>query len=1081
MSKIDKEKKSSKYKTFLNQKRLTKNDYYEYKKENKKFTDELYPANDHSIYSQNSNGEFNDKKNGQKLKDELDEDLELKDKKYTIEWERISDREHFRQIYNEKISHEQIEQGSLGNCYLISLMASISHFPKLIIGERDKDTPHLLYNIEYGDIGYYEIMFFIDGCFKIVIIDDYIPFFKENGGTIFSKSSENYYWVNLVEKAYSKICGGYTSMNVDNNKNSYDYFQVFTGFKFEKFTFYDEEKEKLIINKKDIKNIFNIIEDNLKDNSKKFNIIITSSTPDENKGLYLEENYIPYKHSFSILDCKKIKINNDKNEMKLLLINNPWGRNVYNGGIGKYCLENLNNDVMNLKPYIENNLNSEDGTFWIDYESFVKNYISINICKIPCNYNCINYFLSNQKCFELPLIYKLEIDKKTNVWFNINITRSKSIIKHKEKFKVFTFLVINQISEEGKIIETMSKSIGSDDIQVNYDLEKGKYLVWIYIPKKYVPEKKELNAKFMVSFNNKIKLKFLNYDVDFKYIINTCEYLFNLNNEENLNEIEENKFIKCLVDCNSLKGILILYFKNKSKDKKIEVEPETKCDGFKPIKDDDKIDFKKLNIILNPGECMYYVGISVKIKSSFSVGGLSLKCLESHTKKNESKEYNFIDYIKEKDKSEEKFKIVKYQTNPYCFIKTNFNKNKDEREEENLLNFFTSLMAQKLKPKGVNKEKIKIISENIWSQMNEDEKYLIMKKYEEKKKELKNNVLKTQVLKYIKRNSMTMNDRSKFDNEIQNMRMKTRLSKEIKIAKFEDDLDELEIKIENILTKIEYLKEKEKDEIELDQYINKQNLIASEIKKLLKEKITRETANNIDEKKCKLANEYYLFSEKMSKYLKKHEEKMKLYNKINEDGSQISTEINELIKLYNDKKLDLKKEVSNLISKFNILAKEKKKLKLLDIHKKCDDTVIKKQKEILRDIDTIQNGLNSLLENIKQENKDKIKKQNELLTPDIIEKVNKRYNELINDLNKLKEIDNDYENIIQIIKEENALIRELESFNNKIDENNFKSNFEDFKNLESKHNKLAEKINNFQRNFFSKINNYNEFIRQNDN
>ena len=75
MSKIDKEKKSSKYKTFLNQKRLTKNDYYEYKKENKKFTDELYPANDHSIYSQNSNGEFNDKKNGQKLKDELDEDL----------------------------------------------------------------------------------------------------------------------------------------------------------------------------------------------------------------------------------------------------------------------------------------------------------------------------------------------------------------------------------------------------------------------------------------------------------------------------------------------------------------------------------------------------------------------------------------------------------------------------------------------------------------------------------------------------------------------------------------------------------------------------------------------------------------------------------------------------------------------------------------------------------------------------------------------------------------------------------------------------------------------------------------------
>ena len=116
MSKSIEEKKPIKYQTFMNQKRLTKNDYYEYKKENKKFTDELYPANEHSIYSQNSKGEFNDKVNGQKLKNELDEDLELNKNKLTIGWERISDREHFRQIYNEKISHEQIEQGSLGNC-----------------------------------------------------------------------------------------------------------------------------------------------------------------------------------------------------------------------------------------------------------------------------------------------------------------------------------------------------------------------------------------------------------------------------------------------------------------------------------------------------------------------------------------------------------------------------------------------------------------------------------------------------------------------------------------------------------------------------------------------------------------------------------------------------------------------------------------------------------------------------------------------------------------------------------------------------------------------------------------------------
>ena len=725
---MNNEKKSqNEYETFLNQKRLTKNDYYEYKKQNKKYTDELYPANDYSIYSQNANGEFKDKKNGQILKEQLQEDLELKEKNLTIEWERISDRAHFNQIYNEKISHEQIEQGSLGNCYLMSLIASISHFPKLIIGEKDKNTPHLLYNIEYGDIGYYEILFFIDGNFKIVIIDDYIPFFKENGLAVFGQSSESYFWVNLVEKAYSKICGGYTSMNVDDNKNSYDHFQVFTGFKYERFALYDEEKEKLIINKNEISHIFKIIEDNLNDKTKKYNIIITTGTPDENKGILLEENFIPYKHSFSILDCKKIKIKKDRGVMKLLLINNPWGRNVYDGGLGKYCLENLNDDVINLKPYIESNLNSEDGTFWIDYDTFVKNYISINLCKIPCNYHCTNFSLSNKTNFELPLIYKLVVDKKANIWFNININNSNSIINHKDKRKISKFLVISQINNEGKIIQTFSKTMCMDDMQVNYDLEKGNYLIWLYIPKKYDSNGQELKGSFIISSENKLKIKFLKYDKDFNYIINTCEYLFNKNNKEKMNE-KKDKFINCQVDCTSLNGFLIVYFKNNTNDKKLEAEPESNSEGFKPIKDDTKIDFKKLKFTLMPNESIYFVGIALALKSIFSVEMINFNYTECKPENTKSKEYNFSDYLNDKNKTDEKMNITKYDTNPYCFIKTHFNKNKEQRDEENVFNFFVNLMSQKMKPKGLNQEKIKLISKNLWDKMKEEEKKKIKKK-----------------------------------------------------------------------------------------------------------------------------------------------------------------------------------------------------------------------------------------------------------------------------------------------------------------------------------------------------------------
>jgi hypothetical protein len=428
----------------------------------------------------------------------------------------------------------------------------------------------------------------------------------------------------------------------------------------------------------------------------------------------------------------------------------------------------------------------------------------------------------------------------------------------------------------------------------------------------------------------------------------------------------------------------------------------------------------------------------------------------------------------------EKIKTNKYETSPYCYIKTNFNKNKEQRNEENVFNYFLNLMTQKMKAKGVNETKIKIIATDLWNKLKEEEKEKIRNKYNLKKKELKNNVIKTQVLKYIKRNSIKINENNKLDNEIQNMKLKTRLSKELQIAQFEDDLDELENKIKNILPKIEHLKETEKDEIELDEFINKQNSISDALKALVKEKITKENAKQIDEKKCKLGKEYLLFSEKMTQFLKRHEEKMKIYSQINEEGKNISEEINKKIKYYNEKKLDLKKELTNLIKKYQDLVEETKKLKLIEINQKCDKDVVKKQKEIHNNMDTIQKGLESIVENIKQSNEEMIRKQKEILPQEKFDIINKRQEELNNELNKLKENNKDYDDITEIIKEQNKFIKELESFSNNIKEPNLKENIELFKKYEKSNNKLAEKINNFQKNFLPKVKNFNEYIQKCD-
>ena len=1070
----------SKYSTFLNQKRLTKEEYYEYQKQNKKFTDELYPPNDFSIYSQTLNGEFRDKRAGKLSKDTLDSLLTKDSKKFTIEWERISDRPYFNKIYNEKISHEQIEQGSLGDCYLISLIASISHFPDLIIGKKDADTPHILYNYEYGDIGYYELMFFIDGEYKIVIIDDYIPFVKEKGITIFANSSENYFWVNLVEKAYSKICGGYTSIDLislseNKNKETYDYFQVFTGFKYEKFNFYDEKDGQFILNKSKVDSAIKIIENNLhKEKGKKFNTMITTGTPDEKKGLYLEENFIPYQHSFSILDFKKIKINKGKSEIKLLLLNNPWGRNIYNEGVGSYCLENLDENVMNLKPYIEYNLNSEDGCFWIDYDSFLKNYISINVCKIPCNYNCINFSLNSKENFELPLIYKLKIDKKTNIFFNVNMSISEEIRSGNDTIYLMKFLLISKIDEKGKIIKTYNEIIGLDDLQINYDLDEGNYIIWLYIPKRYFPESDKLDAHFMVSSEHKIKFGFIDYDIDFKYIKSLSEYWFEQNNQERLKAKEE-KMVKCIVDCKSVDGILIVYLENNTSDKKIICEPESECSGFSPINYKENINLLKINATLFPGEHVFYIGISTSKKSIFSINKINMQYSETNEKRENSKRINFNEYLNKEFNKSKKITSVKYTTNSYCYIRTNFNKNPDKRDEDKIFEYFLSLMTEKLKSKKLSQDKIKLITKNTWDKMKDSDKEKIIKKYEQKKKELKNTVLKMQVLKYIKRNSLSSNNlnENKMDNEIINMKIKTRLNHEFQFVKFEDDLDELEKKIKIILPKIDYLKSTEKDEVELDKYIDKQNEITKELKKLLDEKITIETGEQIDKKKIALLKEYEPLYKKMCEYFKKHDENMKLFNEINIEGQSLLKEVKEQVDIYNTKKLNLKKELNNLIDKFMNFMEEIKKLKLVQINEKCNREV-KKAMEFFEDVKKMQTKIKTFIDDFN----DNIKtQQNEILPKEKQESIKKIQNELTDNLSKLKETENDYKFLLSLIEEENTLIKNCEILEKNITKENPKELLTKLQNYEKQIKNLAEKINKFQGDFKKIVESYNNYIK----
>ena len=235
-------------KYYLNQKPLSNSDLEKLKKSKNKFTDEFFPPNEYSLLSANKDGFYLDQHFGEEIAKKF-----IKDLKYMPKWVRISEMPVYNQIYDDKnFSFNCILQGSIGDCYLISAFCEISQYPKLLMNNDKLENSINIINKYDLDAGYFEFKLFIDGEYQLVILDDYIPFDESFGDISFAKTSKNYYWVSLLEKAFAKVLGGYTNI-VNINKDEEEgeklgiynktnlSFQMLTGFIPEKYMFNEHE------------------------------------------------------------------------------------------------------------------------------------------------------------------------------------------------------------------------------------------------------------------------------------------------------------------------------------------------------------------------------------------------------------------------------------------------------------------------------------------------------------------------------------------------------------------------------------------------------------------------------------------------------------------------------------------------------------------------------------------------------------------------------------------------------------------------------------------------------------------------
>ena len=460
---------------------------------NTKFTDPFFPPNDYSLTSRDKAGNFTDTKQGSILFKDFT--TNHPNWKSNIEWRRPNQIHTNHVLFpNNELNVSNVFQGEISNSYLISAIKSLSSMPSIIQDKFRTST--------YSQIGYYEIVLFIDGQWQIVIVDDNIPYNKQKNSFAFAYSKDNSIWVMLLEKAWAKINGGYTNTIYGNCD---DPLTALTSYAYKTIDLNDTEENDLV-------NLYNQIQTEFVNKS-----IITFTTADNKFNMIYK---LAAQHSFALKDMKYCK---DINVYLLKLADSKE--------VSTYCGEwspssKRWNDEMKKK--FNYSTQQDKSEFYIDINSFKKVIQQINICYPMNNAYTKAFTFQKEKFFVEPLVFNIALlspgDASISVFFrNKRFNRSLHEINHP------TSLVLFKYDNNKQIEQVKGAWICKDDLRFYERLDVGNYIMWVYCAYDYVNRNERNNFEFTVEVKStsEFKEEFLGIDGNYGILHNLFVNFFN--------------------------------------------------------------------------------------------------------------------------------------------------------------------------------------------------------------------------------------------------------------------------------------------------------------------------------------------------------------------------------------------------------------------------------------------------------------------------------------------------------------------------------------------------------------------------
>lgn len=364
-----------------------------------------------------------------------------------------------------------IHQGKLGDCYFLSTLSALAEFPRRI--ERLFPSSEIPVN------GQYRVKLLDLGKWKTYSLDDYFPIQDPEKAVVESKRPVNQaaptakdffvfsgpkktsetveLWVCLLEKAWAKKYGSY--------------YDIQSGFTDEALTDLTGAPCQTISKKSPR------LWEKIKEADEK-EYIITGGCVGTGLAMEDQEKYaklgLVMDHAYAIIEAKEAELEG-RNE-RLLKIRNPWGAFEWSGDWG----DNSEKWTEAAKAAFGFTGPSDDGTFWMSFDDYLKYFESVTICRYEEGFDN-DHIAMDQTREEDFSVVKMTITEATRLYFMVCQLDERRFGGFESGYQYAPVrLIAARLAEDGKLTYIDGKvSLYSRDAWVYLEVTPGEYLIYV--------------------------------------------------------------------------------------------------------------------------------------------------------------------------------------------------------------------------------------------------------------------------------------------------------------------------------------------------------------------------------------------------------------------------------------------------------------------------------------------------------------------------------------------------------------------------------------------------------------------------